>query len=514
MEFDRGCIPMTVNITELDTFGDIIRQYNYEENSNISSSKTYTYTKAGVYEIIQSISGVPQGVSRRDTLKVEVVDSSKPEVRIEKCNGNAFFFFNEETNYDFIRVYFEGTDSLQLNQGESGAYSFSSSNVQTIIFKGFYQNADEICSEFFEEILPIQALSPPQISSLSIKETCKDVFKMFLELASIDTLITYQVLLSQNNTTVLFEGNLKENQLTFSDISFMPLETNYCVQVNAIDPCNSSRIDGSEICKESSSLSLSPFESLYSSYESTGILINLGDISSGSFNVFRRSEREEFQLEDSVTSSYIDFIGSNSRKYYYKIDYVDSCNQILYSSETNPPFVEARNLDQNTYLVNYFPPKNNLESAIETKYIVGNEETYSSIPISTPSSEINLNPKDGTSIQFLTSQVLYDNDIAIKSNPQTLKYKIIIHVPSAFTPNNDGLNDTLELFGLPSNTATTNIYTKWGQLIYSSNEPTPGWDGTINGKTAPEGTYLYEIIFESTDGGKLMQKGTFALIKK
>jgi gliding motility-associated-like protein len=513
VQFDKGCNPMTVNITEHDSFGDISRDYYYEENSNITGQKTHTYTSAGVYDIIQ-VNNVNNQGSKFDTLRIEVFDSQKPIINIEKCSGNEISVKSMDSRHDFIRLYFGGADSVQLNFSESIVHTFASSSIQSIGLKGFYLNATENCSEYFEEIVPIPALPTPSISMVGIKESCKDLFTLYLELDSFDSLITYQVELTQATSSVVLEGKINSEKLILSDIPFDISQSNYCVQVNSLDPCNASKVEGIQICKESSNLSLSPFESMYSSYESNGIFINLDDVESGTFIVHRRIEGGEFQQEDSITSTYTDTKASRTRRYFYKLDYIDSCNQVLYSAETSPPFIEAKRLYKNSYSISYSPPTNALNSSFITEYIVGNENESTTNSINSTDFTIHLDSKDGTSSQFLISQVVYSDGKIAKSNSKTLKFDVIIYVPTAFTPNNDGLNDTLELFGLPTNIATTNIYTKWGHLVYSSDIHTPGWDGTINGQLAPEGTYLYEIIFESTDGEKIQQKGTFALITK
>src|SRR4030095_5119827 len=67
-------------------------------------------------------------------------------------------------------------------------------------------------------------------------------------------------------------------------------------------------------------------------------------------------------------------------------------------------------------------------------------------------------------------------------------------VPNAFTPNGDGINDTwiiepIELF----DDAVTEVFNRYGVLIYRSKGYTKPWDGTRNGTPMPVGTYYYKI---------------------
>ena len=511
VEFDRGCTPMTVNITEHDPYGTVTRQYYYFEGASITNSQTHTYRNAGVYQIVQLIGADGIG-DKSDTLYVESLESQKPQIEIKKCNALEISVTSKDTFYDSIRVYFTSNDSTTLRVDETGDFTFSSSGNQTIGIKGFFDNADEICSSYFEEIVPLPMLEAPSILSASIKETCKDQFSLYIEIDQVDTLTNYRINLDQGSSTNVYDGFLNTTSLVFTDIPFQ--KQAYCLNVEVYDPCNASSDASPDYCSESTDLSLSPFETLYSTYDSSGIYINLDEVNIGTFQVYRRIDGEDFELDSEQSGSFTDNIGSNGRKYFYKIDYVDSCNQILYVAETNPPLVQADNEGTNTYRVTFTPAVNSISGVVTNEVQSGNSFSQTTSPITDSEFPIQLDAKDGSPRQFITATSTYESGLILKSNAVTVRYELVIYVPTAFTPNGDGLNDTLELFGLPTEIATTNIYTRWGKLIYSSDQPIPGWDGTYNGTLANEGTYLYEIVFETADGEKRMQKGTFALIKK
>lgn len=511
VEFDRGCNPMTVNITEHDSFGVVTRQYYYFEGAGITNSQTFTYQDAGIYQIVQVV-GVDGIDDKTDTLFVEAIEPVLPEVEIQKCNGLQVSVTSQDSYYDSIRVYFSMTDSATLLTAESAVFTYTNNQNDVIGLKGFFANADEVCTTFFEEIIPIPMLAAPTITNASIKETCKDVFSLYLELDAVDTLTNYRINLTQGTSSKIFDGFLKQTSLVLSDIPFR--KEDYCLNIEAYDPCNGTSSFSTDFCTISSDLSLSPFATLYSTYTASGIYINLDSVATGTFNIYRKLENEEFQFRSEQTGSFTDPIGSIGRKYFYKIDYVDSCSQILYSAETNPPLVDAAEENTNQYRVTFTLPANSLMDSPGNAYQSGNDFSKTENQIIATEFSIQLDAKDGSPRQFITATSTYDDGTILSSNSVTVKYELVIYVPTAFTPNGDGLNDTLELFGLPTEVATTNIYTRWGQLVFTSDSPTIGWDGMINGSIASEGTYLYEIIFETADGNKRTQKGTFALIKK
>lgn len=71
-----------------------------------------------------------------------------------------------------------------------------------------------------------------------------------------------------------------------------------------------------------------------------------------------------------------------------------------------------------------------------------------------------------------------------------------LFVPTAFTPNNDGINDVLHVRPLcPIRNYEIKIYNRYGNIVYASNYVDQGWDGTFNGVSADIGTYFYTIEY-------------------
>ncbi len=84
-----------------------------------------------------------------------------------------------------------------------------------------------------------------------------------------------------------------------------------------------------------------------------------------------------------------------------------------------------------------------------------------------------------------------------------------IYIPNAFSPNQDGFNDTFQVYG-SSDFEVTEIlvFDRWGGIVYKGNDisTTPysgnGWDGTINGTPAPSGIYTYLITALNPNGAR------------
>lgn len=88
-----------------------------------------------------------------------------------------------------------------------------------------------------------------------------------------------------------------------------------------------------------------------------------------------------------------------------------------------------------------------------------------------------------------------------------------LFIPTAFTPNGDGLNDKIKMMGIaPTTTLNLMIFNEWGHLVFSTTSATDTWDGTYKGEPANAGNYSY--LLDITLNGELQQvKGIITLIR-
>lgn len=70
-----------------------------------------------------------------------------------------------------------------------------------------------------------------------------------------------------------------------------------------------------------------------------------------------------------------------------------------------------------------------------------------------------------------------------------------VAVPNVFTPNNDGINDGLGIGQVSTNFYDFTVYDRYGNKLYTTNDPHATWDGTFNGKECAEGVYFYVIRY-------------------
>jgi gliding motility-associated-like protein len=87
-------------------------------------------------------------------------------------------------------------------------------------------------------------------------------------------------------------------------------------------------------------------------------------------------------------------------------------------------------------------------------------------------------------------------------------------IPTAFSPNGDGINDKFRVLNKDVVKFNLQIYNRWGEKVYETNDPLDGWDGTYKGTKQPLGVYTWMCdytMFGQTKG--TLAKGNLTLLK-
>jgi gliding motility-associated-like protein len=89
-----------------------------------------------------------------------------------------------------------------------------------------------------------------------------------------------------------------------------------------------------------------------------------------------------------------------------------------------------------------------------------------------------------------------------------------LYVPTAFSPNNDGLNDRFKVVPVGIRSfGYLAVYNRWGQLMYRTTNYNEGWDGTFKGIKQAAGTFVFVVEAVDYKGKKLFRKGTVTLLR-
>lgn len=100
------------------------------------------------------------------------------------------------------------------------------------------------------------------------------------------------------------------------------------------------------------------------------------------------------------------------------------------------------------------------------------------------------------------------------SNILNFSRDVVLKIPDAFTPNNDGINEKFEVKSYFTNSFSLSIFDRWGALIFQTNDSRNGWDGKDKkGAQLLPGYYIYKVEVEDTKGKKLSRSGGLFLIR-
>ncbi|HLP10297.1 MAG TPA: CotH kinase family protein [Flavobacteriales bacterium] len=173
--------------------------------------------------------------------------------------------------------------------------------------------------------------------------------------------------------------------------------------------------------------------------------------------------------------------------------------------ETDPPDVGTIKVNTMTYSPAQLPKTGtyygNIVSELEAESIDPDYEfkNWEIIDIPTPTAD-----SAKISTTFNVSQTV----IAHFEIPLTL------FVPTAFSPNGDGINDFFTVLGKGMKAMEMSVYDRWGEKVWgSSDKDIPGWDGTYKGKKCDQAVYAYQVKVTYLDGSEKIQKGNVTLVR-
>ncbi len=112
-----------------------------------------------------------------------------------------------------------------------------------------------------------------------------------------------------------------------------------------------------------------------------------------------------------------------------------------------------------------------------------------------------------TSGSFLIKLIASNNAGCLDTAQQvvTIVDDLLFFIPNAFTANGDESNNAFEpIFtsGIDQQNFNLSIFNRWGEIVFESNDPNIGWDGTYKGMLVQEGIYTWILRFKSPNNDK------------
>jgi len=99
----------------------------------------------------------------------------------------------------------------------------------------------------------------------------------------------------------------------------------------------------------------------------------------------------------------------------------------------------------------------------------------------------------------------------------TISNQASFYAPTGFTPDHDGINDYFKVFGSGINNRNfkMQIFDRWGEIIFESEDPHLGWDGKVKGtkRAAKCGVYTWLVTYSDFMNVQYQKAGTVTLIR-
>lgn len=130
------------------------------------------------------------------------------------------------------------------------------------------------------------------------------------------------------------------------------------------------------------------------------------------------------------------------------------------------------------------------------------------------------NPNDSSNIVSPSEPTMYYvysiNELGCRSWDSiyvNVDYRDKLFIPTAFSPNGDGINDVFRVANLTfQNVQEFRVMNRWGQEVFSAND-NRGWNGKFKGKDQDANTYFYIIKVAFPDGPQKTYKGDVILVR-
>lgn len=240
------------------------------------------------------------------------------------------------------------------------------------------------------------------------------------------------------------------------------------------------------------------------------------------YSIFRNSNGGSFtSLDRGTATNFDDFSFSLPAKYCYEVISKNDCNNSSdISSIACPVILEGKTEQDNSFALTWstyqgwqngvsqyrlekFSQSGNLLRTIN----LGLATTY----LDTESDIINQVAR-----YKITALAVSTGLPNAESNTIELIKKPNLYYPTAFTPDKKGPseNEIFRVYGQYIETFEMKIFNRWGELMYTANSLSDGWDGTFRGEEQPDGTYSFIATIKDFAGRTTQRSGSIVLLRK
>lgn len=529
--YNYGCQGLTITITHTRTgsgalfYGfegsatNPISGTNFEGSFNEGSSESHTYTTPGVYYVVVvDQAGTGSDSDRTDILEITVLPDEPPSVSARGCSSNTveLTFNKSQDQYDgyFVRL---GDGNTMLVDGDSPLiYSYATNGTYAINIQGRLTNGHYFsCSTFEIQFTAFDQIPTPVLNSITVE----DETIISLTYDALDAALNYTLQIDrgsgfQDLTTI--DPSTNPQSITLDEPSFNTSTEFYAFKIVAEDQCQTNS-------SESSVGYSIGFDQLSESVNTTfdiSLTWATGNQNFSSIDLLRDGNVfQSFNTAQNIGET----ISFNNCTELGEFSMTTTINGIVSTSgsfipfDANPPTLPSP-ADPiavlNGAVVNLTFPSTNFSLGEYILYRKDIDRDFQEV------FRISSTQLTDTTIPGGTKEVCYQiayadecGNISALSGEICIVISTSLSIPNAFSPNGDGVNDIFKINdGIYANFRLS-IFNRWGTLLFSSTDPTQGWDGDFEGQPVNSGTYLYQLTFQNADNLPITKSGSFVLIR-
>lgn len=207
--------------------------------------------------------------------------------------------------------------------------------------------------------------------------------------------------------------------------------------------------------------------------------------------------------------STLEITPTSSQTLYFQIDNLYGCdiNDSLLITVNETPLIEVSADKQLIYR----------GEQVQLSATQGQGYSYNWTPSDLISNASIYNPVSSPIQTTLYTVIVSDNNLCSGQDTVTVKviqYECVtssIYIPNAFSPNGDGINDIFKVRSAALKALHLEIYDRWGNKVFETDDLTNGWNGTYKGQPAQAEAYGYFVTGECLQGEKISLKGNVTL---
>lgn len=209
------------------------------------------------------------------------------------------------------------------------------------------------------------------------------------------------------------------------------------------------------------------------------------------------------------------FFNADNAKAAYTLSALNYCGEPIFTTSDVYPIVIEANANAESMQVQWNHSLSNSEQYTVFCSVDGGAGKIVATDLTDTSIELNFNEiADDRAQNFCIRVEAADGTRLSQSNMVCVERQADMWLPTAFTPNGDGLNDD---FGPVVKSAQIVdfefiVYDRYGGRVFVSSSPDNRWDGTHSGKQVAEGGYLYYLKAKLQNGQTIERKGSVNVV--